>query len=62
MDKDLLSFISAGWGQLGFAEQKFGSGMPNDDKGLQRISRTGRGHMLITLWVSLISKYIHQGT
>ena len=35
--------------------------MQNGDKGLPRISMEGRGHMLITLWVGLISKYIHQG-
>ena len=62
MDEGMLSFISARCGQFGFAEEKFGTGMANGDKGLQRIYRVGRGHMHITLWVSLISKYIHQGT
>ena len=36
--------------------------MQNGDNGLPRISLAGRGHLLIALWVVLISKYIHQGT
>ena len=32
--------------------------MQNGDKGLPRISLAACGHMLITLWVGLISKYI----
>ena len=33
--------------------------MQNVDKGLSRIIPAGRGHMLITLWASLISNYVH---
>ena len=36
--------------------------MQNSVNGMPSISLAGHGHLLITLWVNLISKYLHQGS